>query len=109
MQRVARLACSVGGSLPAAMQSSYKAAGSRTAHIARGFTTSRVTRVGLSAPTKAFSIVSKRNITYISYIVVGAIVLEVAFGSVMDKAWLAMNGGVSTNTITVRHCCLLAA
>lgn len=49
----------------------------------------------VSAPTRAFSLVTKRNAIYISYIVVGAIVLETAFGTVMDKMWLSINAGVS--------------
>ena len=42
-----------------------------------------------------YNLVFKRNVTYVSYIFAGAIMLEVAFGGVMDGIWNGMNKGVS--------------
>ena len=42
-----------------------------------------------------YNLVFKRNVTYVSYIFAGAIMLEVAFGGVTDGIWNGMNKGVS--------------
>jgi len=48
-----------------------------------------------SLSSTAYNVVFKRNVTYISYIVVGAVVLDAAYGSTLDSLWSAKNRGVS--------------
>ena len=46
------------------------------------------------APRQAYQFIFKRNVTYIAYIVTGAVVLEGVFGTVSQSFWGAMNHGV---------------
>lgn len=39
--------------------------------------------------------VFKRNITYVTYIFAGAVVLEAVYGTVFDGLWRSINKGVS--------------
>lgn len=42
----------------------------------------------------AYNLVFRRNVTYVSYVLVGAIVLEGVYGTVTDGLWSSMNKGV---------------
>jgi hypothetical protein len=44
---------------------------------------------------QAYQFIFKRNVTYIAYIVAGAVVLEGVFGTVSKSFWDAKNAGVS--------------
>lgn len=49
---------------------------------------------GKSVGAYAYNLVFKRNVTYITYIVTGAVVLEVVYGKVTDGFWNSVNNGV---------------
>ena len=49
-----------------------------------------------SAAGTLYNVVFKKNVTYISYILVGAIVLDSIYGSTLDGVFNGINSGVRT-------------
>lgn len=65
-------------------------------HEARGLTAKRCALCRVCrAPCRVF----KRNLTYATYILGGAIVLEGVYGTVTDGFWNSVNKGVSAVNI----------
>lgn len=56
-------------------------------------TASSGTASGRSALATAYSAIGASNVTYVSYIVGGVIVLEAVYGTVTDGIWSSMNKG----------------
>lgn len=49
----------------------------------------------LTPTLQAYQFIFRRNVTYIAYIITGAIVLEGVFGTVSQSVWSSLNHGVS--------------
>jgi len=54
------------------------------------------------ASSVVYNFVFKRNVTYISYIVAGAIVLETVYGKTLDGLFNTMNSGVCLSPLCIR-------
>lgn len=78
MQRVAARALAVPRAVSAATAASAAVAPARA----------------MSTAGTAYKLVFRRNVTYISYIIGGAIVLEAVYGTVTDGIWNSLNAGV---------------
>jgi len=66
-------------------------------HAARRAAIAPARAMSTAARTPAsivYNLVFKRNLTYITYVVVGAITLEVVYGAVTDGFWGSVNKGV---------------
>jgi hypothetical protein len=48
---------------------------------------------GRSALASAYSVIGASNVTYVTYIVGGVIVLEAVYGTITDGIWSSMNKG----------------
>ena len=55
---------------------------------------SRAVSGSTSFAGSAYHVLFKQNSTYLAYVLVGAIILEGVYGSVLDTAWNSMNYGV---------------
>jgi hypothetical protein len=60
----------------------------------RGAATASGSSGASSAGSALYQLVFRRNVTYITYIVGGALVLEAVYGKATDGFWNLMNNGV---------------
>lgn len=81
----------------ASASSAFRSAGmlSRAAPAGSRAASSASASAGGSLAGTVYQLIFKRNVTYVSYILGGAIVLEVVYGTVLDGVWKGVNKGVS--------------
>ena len=66
--------------------------------VATPLHTAGSTRGAHSFASTVYNVVYKRNVTYITYIVAGAVLVEVVYGKVTDSFWNWQNHGVSAGS-----------